>query len=137
MLAKRLSDLRTKHNLTQQNMADYLGITRQAYGNYELGKRDVDTVTLANIADKLDTTTDFLLGRTNIPIQDHKLIKEEIAEYVTMFNDSELKTFLKEYVVAPKKQQQEIHRYWKMMRDAEILRKMGGWEEECQSSEQD
>lgn len=35
---ERLVELRKKHDLTQQDMARILGISRQAYSNYELAR---------------------------------------------------------------------------------------------------
>ena len=37
-----LKALRESKGVSQQTVADYLGITRQAYGNYETGKRQAD-----------------------------------------------------------------------------------------------
>jgi len=65
LLNERLSKLRKSKKLTQQDMADKLGITRQGYGNYESGKRDIDSNTLIKISDILRVNTDYLLGRTD------------------------------------------------------------------------
>ena len=43
---ERLIELRKRQNLTQQDMARILGISRQAYSNYELGNREADYTTL-------------------------------------------------------------------------------------------
>lgn len=59
---ERLREERIAQNLTQEDMAKKLGITRQAYGNYETGKRDVDSQTLVNLAVILDMSVDYLLG---------------------------------------------------------------------------
>lgn len=67
MFSERLSLLRTSKKLTHQDMADRLGITRQAYGLYESGKREPDFETLQKLADFFDVDTDYLLGRTNKP----------------------------------------------------------------------
>lgn len=63
MLSLRLRELRGEADVTQQDMANYLGITRQAYAAYETGTRQPDFVTLAKLAKYFDVTTDFLLGR--------------------------------------------------------------------------
>lgn len=59
---ERLREERIAQNLTQEDMAKKLGITRQAYGNYETGKRDVDSQTLVNLVKILDVSGDYLLG---------------------------------------------------------------------------
>lgn len=65
----RLKKLRLNKKLTQQDVANMLGITRQAYGYYEseTSKREPDLATVNRLAEIFDVSTDYLLGRTNIP----------------------------------------------------------------------
>jgi HTH-type transcriptional regulator, competence development regulator len=65
MLASRLASLRKEKKRTQQDMADYLGITRPAYTAYELGNRQPDYEMLQKLADFFETTTDYILGRSD------------------------------------------------------------------------
>lgn len=65
MLAERLLKLRKDNKKTQQQVADYLKITRPAYTAYERGTRHPDYETLEKIADFFSVTTDYLLGRTD------------------------------------------------------------------------
>lgn len=60
---EKLRELRKQNNLTQSDMAAILGISRQAYSNYELGTREADHITLIKLADYFNVTTDYLLGR--------------------------------------------------------------------------
>lgn len=69
MFTQRLSDLRTKAKKTHQDMANMLGISRQAYSFYESGKRQPDFETLQKLADFFDVSVDYLLGRTDVPKQ--------------------------------------------------------------------
>jgi transcriptional regulator with XRE-family HTH domain len=64
MFAQRLEKLRLEKGLTHQEMADMLGITRQAYGNYESGKREPDFKTLDKLADFFNVSLDYLLGKS-------------------------------------------------------------------------
>jgi len=64
MFAKRLEKLRHEKDLTHQQMGDMLGITRQAYGNYELAKREPDIKTLKILADFFNVSLDYLLGKS-------------------------------------------------------------------------
>ncbi|ODA41077.1 helix-turn-helix domain-containing protein [Desulfosporosinus sp. BG] len=66
MFPDRLSTLRTSKGLTHQEMADMLGITRQAYSNYEAGKREPDHDTLRRLAEFFMISTDYLLGHDNV-----------------------------------------------------------------------
>ena len=66
-IGKRLEMLRKNKKLTQNDMAKFLGITRQGYGNYESGSREPDNETLQKLADFFEVSTDYLLGRTDDP----------------------------------------------------------------------
>ena len=67
LLNKRLKDLRKKNNVMQKEVAKVIGVSVQAYSNYELGKRFPDIDAIPKLADYFDVTTDYLLGRTNEP----------------------------------------------------------------------
>lgn len=66
MLYIRIKNLREDNDITQQTIADYLGISRSAYRNYENGARGIPIEILSKIADYYHTSTDFLIGRTDI-----------------------------------------------------------------------
>lgn len=65
--AERLKKARKQKRLTQREVAEYLGIATHSYQNYEGGQRQPDFETLVVIADYLEVTTDYLLGRTDLP----------------------------------------------------------------------
>ena len=65
MYLRRLKDLRIDNDLYQKQIADYLKITRQQYGLYEIGKRDIPIDLLCKFADFYKVSTDYLLERTN------------------------------------------------------------------------
>lgn len=52
-LAQRIRQLREKHNKTQEQVADAIGISRQAYIRLEKGARDVAFVEIQQIAQYL------------------------------------------------------------------------------------
>lgn len=62
----RLKDLREDHDLTQQKVADYLGMKQAQYSRYERGLRDLPTDILIRLALLYNTSTDYILGLTNI-----------------------------------------------------------------------
>lgn len=86
--AVRLRELFEKNNITQANFAEKLGITRQTVGNWLLGKSQPDFETLVKIADHFETTTDYLLGRTENKTTDIKI--QSISEY-TGLSDQAIK----------------------------------------------
>lgn len=59
-----LKKLRKNENLTQDQLASKIGITRDTLANYETGRREPDFTTLKNIASYFDVSTDYLLGRS-------------------------------------------------------------------------
>lgn len=61
----RIKELRADSDATQQELADYLNLTRSAYSNYENGIRDIPAEILAGIADFYQTSVDYLLKRTD------------------------------------------------------------------------
>ena len=63
MLSKRLRSLRLKRKFTQQNMANQLSVSLNAYQKYEQGERLPPLETLVKICDILQVPTDYLLGR--------------------------------------------------------------------------
>ncbi|CAJ1000975.1 helix-turn-helix domain-containing protein [Brevibacillus aydinogluensis] len=66
MFAKRLVSLRKAAKLTQQQLADQLGITRGTLSMYEIGKREPDFATTQKIADFFDVSIDWLLGKDDV-----------------------------------------------------------------------
>ena len=62
---KRLRELREDHDLTQREMAEKLGMPQPQYWRYEQGYRDIPTDVLIQIADLFETSTDYLLERSD------------------------------------------------------------------------
>jgi transcriptional regulator with XRE-family HTH domain len=76
--SERLAELRKKHKMTQQELANKLGVSRGTIGMYEIGQRDPDTETVAEIAEIFNVSIDYLLGRTDDPNPPEKTIDDEI-----------------------------------------------------------
>ena len=57
-----LLKLRKSKGATQKELADFLGISRQAYANYENGNREPDNNTLLKLASYFNVSVDYLLG---------------------------------------------------------------------------
>ena len=63
MFGKRLRESRMARGLTQQRMADAIGVALRSYQCYEQGTREPSLDMLVNLADVLAVPTDYLLGR--------------------------------------------------------------------------
>lgn len=62
---RRIRDLREDRDLTQKEVAQLLGMSQTGYSKYETGENDIPTAVLIKLADFYQTTTDYLLGRTD------------------------------------------------------------------------
>ena len=60
-IAKNIRDARIKSNLTQDELAEKLFVTRQTVSNYETGKSRPDIDMLFSIAEVLGTDVNILL----------------------------------------------------------------------------
>jgi len=64
---RRIRDMREDHDLTQRQLAAILNMAQPQYNRYEQGLRDIPTAVLIQLADLYQTSTDYLLGRTENP----------------------------------------------------------------------
>lgn len=76
-----LLQLRKSKNLTQKDIADALGISRQAYANYETGNREPDLNTLKALSEFFGVSTDYLLNNQKENPADEGEIAEDVVIY--------------------------------------------------------
>lgn len=62
---ERIRSLREDRDLTQKQIGQLLNMSQTGYNQYEIGKNDIPTKILLQLADFYNTSTDYLLGRTN------------------------------------------------------------------------
>ena len=62
----KIRDVREDKNLTQKQLGKLLNCTQQTYARYESGEITIDIYNLMKLADFYNTSTDYLLGRTDI-----------------------------------------------------------------------
>lgn len=67
MFGERLKMLREKTGVSQQKIADIVGLTQQAVGKWENSKAEPDLATVAKLADFFGCSTDYLLGKDPDP----------------------------------------------------------------------
>lgn len=65
---ERLRELRIQKELTQEDLAKYIGVSRTTYAMYEQGNRQMDYESLLKLADYFQVSLDYLFGRTDFPI---------------------------------------------------------------------
>lgn len=62
----RLKELRIEKGLLQSDIAKIINKSERTVGFYETGERDMNTETLAILANFFDCSIDYLLGKTDI-----------------------------------------------------------------------
>ena len=67
ILAKRLQFLLKERNVNQSQLANGIEVQRQTTSNYVNGQSVPDAYTLEKLARYLGVTTDYLVGRSDIP----------------------------------------------------------------------
>lgn len=77
----RIAYLRKKHNLTQEELAEQLNISRASLSHYETNRREPDYDTLVRLADFFNVSLDYIMARTEEP---------------TVLTDQNVKEFLNE-----------------------------------------
>lgn len=63
VFSNNLKEQRIKHNLTQQQLADKIGLTHQTISNYENDIRNIDLDILVSLAKTLNIRTDDLITK--------------------------------------------------------------------------
>ena len=105
MLPERLKNLRKKAGLTQKQIAENLQVGQNSYSNWEKGNRTPIQPTIEKLAEILNTSTDYLLGKTDIPDPDSDIdldsaIDNSVAYDGTPITDHDreiIKNYLNEY----------------------------------------
>ena len=64
---QRLEDIRSDRDLTQKEVAEILSMRPEVYRRYEKGIREIPVWALIKLADYYETSTDYILGRTDTP----------------------------------------------------------------------
>lgn len=115
MLPDRLKELRKEKGVSQADIAEYLGISKAAYGFYEAGRNMPSVDILISIAEYFAVSTDYLLARTNA----RSIKSNHFVEAAQMKNDYDKLSSL------PDDDKQMIEdlielRYMKWLKDREL-----------------
>ena len=65
MYLEKLRELRENNDLYQKDLAKLLNVSQQYYSEYEIGNRTITLDLLMILANFYNTSTDYILGRTN------------------------------------------------------------------------
>jgi len=90
LLGDRIKLLRKEQGITQEQLADYLNVSRQSVTGYENDGVEPSLNVLIKIADKFNISADYLLGRTkekhNINLLDADT-KDFLLKVIELAND--------------------------------------------------
>lgn len=68
LLAAKLTELRQSRGISQKELADYLGITREAYSHYERSTREPNLEAIMKLVNFYGIQVSDLINETTIPI---------------------------------------------------------------------
>lgn len=97
---KHLRNIRKSKNLTQEELAERADISRVMVSRYETGSVIPTVDVLVNLADALEVSTDYLLGRRNHEefadafLLDHQVKLSPLSESDFPQNKEELRRFV-------------------------------------------
>ena len=100
MIGQRLKKLRKKHQLTQQALADKVGLNYVQIGRYEVGRATPSSDALVRLAQALGTTTDYLMNGSqqeaaSVQLTDKELLRQfQEVQHLNAEDKHLVKTFL-------------------------------------------
>lgn len=76
----RIKELRDDRDLRQCDVSLATGIDQRTLSNYETGKTNPDSVAIIKLSEFFGVTCDYLLGISDIKIQNSNAISEQIED---------------------------------------------------------
>ena len=95
-----LLQLRKQNDLSQEQVAQIIGVSKQAYGHYEREERELGYDMLCKLADYYDVSVDYLIGHDSSPLAERPMsdIAENfIREYGELFSDETFQSYAQLY----------------------------------------
>lgn len=80
-----LKILRKRKGVAQKDVAEYLGVTTSAYGQYETGSRSMNPDVISKLSDYFGVSSDVILGR--IPVDGNLTVKEIVVQPEIEYED--------------------------------------------------
>lgn len=119
MLGDRLRAIRTEHKLTQQSVADILGVDRTTYTVYEIGSSYPSLESLYKLSQIYNVTVDYLIGaeerrNANVKVSDNSgsVAVASNADPIAYLGKDE-KTLIMCYRILDENAQKELTKYIK------------------------
>lgn len=113
-LGLRIKFLREKHNISQKEFAQKIGVSNTVLSRYESGDRKPDYDILQIIADFFEVSTDYLLGRTDTPALTSE--EQDELEFQAFANDPDLGVWYKELPKSSEDELRKLRAIWEMIK---------------------
>ncbi|MFD2442895.1 helix-turn-helix domain-containing protein [Bacillus sp. CGMCC 1.16607] len=116
VFAKRFKKLREDLGLTQEQIAEKLGVTRPTIAGYESEEKNrvPRKETLNMIANTFGVSTDWLLGNTNNPN-----LQNNDKEFQDFINDPDLQRWYKELPKSEEEDLRKLKKMWEIIKSEE------------------
>lgn len=86
---EKLKELRDERDLTQKQVADFIGVSERVYGYYEKDRFPKDEIVLKKIASFFNVSLDWLVGNSDIKEPAEKIIeRNNDTEYTIALHDN-------------------------------------------------
>lgn len=117
MLAQRLRYVRKIRGLSQEELGKKINSTKSTISNYENEYSTPSNEVLKDLADVLNTTTDYLLGRTE------RVEPKEDSELEKILSDPQTNIMFKDWEKMTIEQRQEALNFIRFLREKEKSKK--------------
>lgn len=114
LFGKKLKALRTSKKISQKEFGKIFGVAESTIGMYERDERRPDFELLNKFADFFDVSTDYLLGRTDIPALTPQ--EKDEAEFQAFANNPELSVFYKELPESDEEAVERLRKIWDIIK---------------------
>jgi transcriptional regulator with XRE-family HTH domain len=105
-MGDRLRKLRLKKNISQEEVARQIGITRSAYSHYEINNRQPVYETLIKLAVFFEVSLDYVIGGTTG--KSDKSYNPDTVEIIRLLDQMDLE-----------KRKESIHKMMEIVKEAE------------------
>lgn len=81
VFSKRLKKLRAQEGLSQAKLAEIIGVSQQAVGNWETEKNSPDHEVLMKLTEHFKCSMDYLLGKSDLPLSNEVPVSAAVNRY--------------------------------------------------------
>ncbi|MGE7672943.1 helix-turn-helix domain-containing protein [Lysinibacillus sp. NPDC094403] len=114
-IGKRIISLREKRGWTQRELASRINLNVSVMNRIESNERPVKDSELLNLANVLEVSTDYLLGRTDIPTLSPQ--EKDEVEFQAFANNPTLGKWYKELPKNREEDLQKLRKMWEIIKN--------------------